>query len=214
MKTLISAVSCLLLALTVGAAEIKFGDTIAVAKPDKRLVGTTTVDVGPVHAWLQSNQGDRPLKHWKQLQVFSVKGYISTMAQCVIKAEDGRFEEILLKNLPPQVPDFLAAFASEAAAITNLQTEIAVHLAEVHSADTVTITEATYLDQYLEDVLTAKARADLAKAAVQEKSEALQKLLNNHEAMRARASEATSVLAMNTMRKFAGMPVWDCGMQK
>ena len=71
-----------------------------------------------------------------------------------------------------------------------------------------------HLDQYLEDVLTAKARADLAKAAVQEKSEALQKLLNNHEAMRARASEATSVLAMNTMRKFAGMPVWDCGMQK
>src|SRR4051794_24070750 len=194
MKTLISAVSCLLLALTVGAAEIKFGDTITVRKSDLRLVGTTTVDVGPVHTWLQTNQGDRPLKHWKQLHVFSVKGYISTMAQYVVKTEDGKFEELLVKNLPVQVPDFLTAFANEAAAITNLQTEIAAHLAQARSADTVAVTEATYLEQYLEDVLTAKARADLEKAAVQEKSEALQKLLNNHEAMRARAAEATAVL--------------------
>jgi hypothetical protein len=214
MKTLISGVSCLLLALSVGAAEIKFGDNITIRKSDLRLVGTTTVDVGPVHTWLQTNQGDRPLKHWKQLQVFSVKGNISTMAQCVVKTEDGRFEEILLKNLPQQVPEFLTTFANEAAAITNLQTEIAAHLAEAHSAESVAITDATDLAQYLDDLLTEKARADLEKAAVQQKSEALQKLLTNHEAMRARASEATSVLAMNTMRKFAGFPVWDCGMQK
>src|SRR5204863_5808 len=111
MKSLLSAFSCLVLVVTLHAAEIKFGDDITVRKSDLRLVGTTTVDLGPVHAWLQKNQGERPLKHWKRLQVFNIKGTVSTMAQCVVKTEDGKFDEILVKNLPAQVPEFMAAFA-------------------------------------------------------------------------------------------------------
>jgi hypothetical protein len=214
MKIIAIIISCVLLPTLMQAGEIKFGDNVLVRKSDLRLVGTTTVDVGPVHAWLQNSQGERPLKHWKQLQVFNLKGNISTMAQCVVKTEEGKFEEILIKNLPPYVPEFINAFANEAVAITNLQTEVATHLAEARRAKAVVPGNDQDLEQYLEEVLTANAVANSEEAAFQQKSEALQKLLRNHEAMRARAAEATSVLAMNTMRKFANLPVWDCGLQK
>src|ERR1043165_211497 len=117
MKSIATIVIYVLLQGLLVAAEVKFGDELIVRQKDLRLVGTTTVDVGPVHVWLQSQQGERPLKHWKQLQVFSIKGTMSTMVQCVVKTEEGKFEEILIKNLPPQVPEFMRAFANEAAAI-------------------------------------------------------------------------------------------------
>ncbi|HTG44714.1 MAG TPA: hypothetical protein VK633_09295 [Verrucomicrobiae bacterium] len=214
MKIIATILTLLLLPALLQAAEIKFGDNIVPRKPDLRLVGTTTVDVGPVHAWLQDTQGDRPLKHWKQLQVFNIKANVSTMVQCVVKTEEGKFEEILVKNFPARISEFIATFASEAIAITNLQTELATHMEGARRAKSITPAENQDLEQYLEEVLTGNAVANLEEAAIQEKSEALQKLLRNHEATRARAVEATSLVAMNTMRKFTNLPVWDCGLQK
>ena len=124
---------------------------------------------------MQKNQGERPLKHWKRLQVFNIKGTVSTMAQCVVKTEDGKFDEIV-KNLPAQVPEFMAAFAAQAAAITNLQTELSAHLAETRRATVATASEED-LETYLQEVLADRLQPQTDKCIIQEKALALQKLL-------------------------------------
>src|ERR1035441_2236347 len=109
--------------MSISGQEIKVGDNITV-KRDLRYVNGLQVDLTPIHNWMLNHQGDRPLKHWKQLQVYQIKEYLMGCEHCVVKTEDGGFLEILIRNVPDSVMIFLSRLKAQEADIASLNDEI------------------------------------------------------------------------------------------
>jgi hypothetical protein len=40
---------------------------------DLRIVNGRQVDLAPIHKWFTDHEGQRPMKHWQQIQIFEVK---------------------------------------------------------------------------------------------------------------------------------------------
>lgn len=67
-----------------------------------RRVGSTPVDLGPLHEWAKGGrEGERPLQHWKELQLVELNPAkkINTMENCVVAFEDGKQIEVLIESL-------------------------------------------------------------------------------------------------------------------
>ena len=99
-KLLIKSLKSLLLAALVclpvfhhcGAAEM-------------RTVGNTEVDLQPLIDWTAKKKGERPLKHWKLVQVLEQKRQsASPVLLCDI---EGLKSEIMLRNCPKELLSLL-----------------------------------------------------------------------------------------------------------
>lgn len=74
---------------------------VAAETNDVRIVGGRKVNLGPVNVWLATQQGPRPLPHWKDLEVNSVgKDVFAEQVLCGVK---GWRELIYIRNLPLMV---------------------------------------------------------------------------------------------------------------
>ena len=78
------------------------GDNIVVRR-DVRVVNGKTVDLSPVHAWYLKRDGERPMKHWKKLEVCQLKGPTAGWERCVLKDEEGGLVEVFVGNLPAAI---------------------------------------------------------------------------------------------------------------
>jgi sulfite reductase alpha subunit-like flavoprotein len=214
MKRALWLVCLILLYPCLHGAESKWPDPIRSHKPEFRIVNSIRVDVAPVRIWLQEGEGERPMKHWRQLQVVSLKGPVSTMHQCIVKTEEGKLIEVLVKNLPQSVSEFLADFNNHDQAIARLQTEISDQEASLRREEAVHPTGVMISGTYVEIFTREATRLNRMTNALQEKRELLAKLTAERETMRSGTTEATSILAMYTGRSFINLPVWDCGISK
>ena len=87
-------------------------------KPDKRTLGKTTVDLAPIHKWIAKPIGERPMKHWKQVEIFELKQGTAAFDLCTVQIEKTGHDTILIAHLPDKLRGFLAR-------VTQLTNEVA-----------------------------------------------------------------------------------------
>src|SRR5260370_5334029 len=80
---------------------------------DIRTVSGIKVDLGPLHAWYRTKEGERPLKHWKRLTVLNVKGLQGSWDHIFVRTETGAVAELLAANLPKRVKEYIQTFAQQ-----------------------------------------------------------------------------------------------------
>jgi hypothetical protein len=195
--------------------ELKPGDPVRFIREDVRVVNGIKVDLIQVHNWLQHRKGERPLKHWQQIQVFQIKEKLAgSWDRCVVKTEAGDFTEIWIANLPPEVKKYFERRLELESNITALRSQVEreERLARENNAITPHYMEgpAGYVDRALEQ----RAEVNLALERVRQKKEALFKLETEFDALRNSGAEITKELAMFTGRRQANLEVWDCGWKR
>lgn len=187
---------------------------------DLRVVNGMAVDLGPVHKWLLSRKGERPMKHWKQVQVLELNGDFAGYARCVGSIENGPKMEILVAHLPPGPAKFLTAMKQRHGQIVALRAQLA--------ADRRTI--AALGDRYVytpsqQVSITSGSRGGTTVDSEATRFADYQAALRNreqHESMLAEFEAAyrdllqqnakqTTFLAMFTGKKYSNLDIWDCG---
>ncbi len=181
---------------------------------DLRVVNGVAVDLGPVHKWLADHQGERPLKHWKQLRVTEIKTPISGWERCRVKNEAGGEVELLVANLPAQVKTFFQSLNQQYADIVRLRTRIETETRTIRLLDG-QIPEAAWGDTaYVNSVISQRRQLEAAKANLETSREQLVTLQTSYDEQVGQAGERLTVLAMFSGRKYSGLEVWDCGKPK
>lgn len=77
-----------------------------------RNVGGKPVDIAPVVEWFKARKGERPMPHWKRIQVVGVGGQVVGANVCLVKTESGETKEVVLANAPKSALDFWARDAA------------------------------------------------------------------------------------------------------
>lgn len=188
---------------------------------DVRVLSGKEVDLAPVHQWLAKPVGERPLKHWKRLQILEVKGNVAGYTRCVVKTEESLKTELLMANLPPEPAAYLQSTKQQYAAILALRAQV--------EADQKAIDNR--LDWYLRNPPTWSSVtsgrttvADTPRGRTQDyvattrKLEEDQKNLRllelKHQELLDKGAGQTSVLAMFTGQSYASTQIWECGRKK
>jgi hypothetical protein len=176
--TALLAISLVGLASTGPAAEI-------------RKVGDTEVDLQPLVDWSTKKKGERPLKHWKLVQILEFKRQSSyPVFLCDI---EGLKTEIMLKNCPGE----LLTLSGQKA---KLQQELDSARGEQQAANQNLANAATK-----KQVKLAKRAANAAQRdekVVRKELDDLNQKIKQHK-----------VLAMSTGASLGGVPVWDTGLK-
>lgn len=193
--------------------EPRIGDNIIV-RPDIRVVNGIQVNLFPVHEWYRTKTGDRPMKHWKRFQVFTVKGHVGGFTHFAAQSDDGLFHEILVKNGPPEIVSYFLTLNQQTANIAKLRTEIEQEQAYVSRWDAVTPKAVAGPAYYVDAVSTERGDVNLAKVALRERKAQLAKLDAAHAEWRKLGIEKTVIFVMATGAHYTGMDVWDCGIRR
>jgi chromosome segregation ATPase len=156
-----------------------------------RTVNGKEVDLQPLIDWSAHKKGERPLKHWKLVQILENKG--QTGFQIVTADIEGTKTQIALKNCPAAVIQLLTQKQA-------LESQLAAARQEHQSA-----AQDAANTRKRKEVKQAKrseaAAADMEKNTKKELDELEQKI-----------KQQKAVYAMNTGVTFNGMPVWDTGL--
>lgn len=183
---------------------------------DLRVVNGITVDLGPLQAWLAKSpderEGERPLKHWKELQILEAEP-MAGWFKCKVQME-GLTRTNLIANLPPQARKVLQEINDTYVKLQKLRVQIAASEIAVRRADAVTPTGALGDRAYVDSVMNQRYQVNLAGAQLEEAKKILSQLEAKHrEYMNSHLSE-TKVFAMFAGRKYGGLEIWDCGAKK
>ncbi len=185
---------------------------------DVRVVNGKQVDLAPVHVWLASPKGERPMPHWKRLQILEVKANVASYARCTVRAEDNAKTEVLIANLPPEPAAYFQSSKQQYAAIVAMRQLVA---ADQRALD-------AQVDQYLHTaptwssttsggvttVDTPRGRAERyhhAKEKLEQDEKTLRDLELKYQEHAENNAARTAVLAMSTGQVYTKLPIWDCG---
>jgi hypothetical protein len=209
MKTAVSLLAILFSFASYTQEAIRPGDEINIKK-DVRIVSGVKIDLTPVHAWFRNRNGERPLKHWKQLQVFKIE-QAGPSDLCTVKTEDGGFTKMVILNLPANVKTYFGEISRKQAAIAQLKTQIDHDEPIVNREDAVAPTGASGDASYPGYVNSQRVQANLDMVALNEKKQALAKLESELDVLKNR-TDLVTVFAMFSGRKYGDDPIWDCGV--
>ncbi len=184
---------------------------------DLRTVGGVPVDLQPVHDWNTDHKGDRPLKHWKDVQVMKFER-TSAYPQVVARI-DGQQRSILLRNCPQRLLNALSQRTAVEKQLDSARKKAAQTRSEVEYAST--RTPGTFVATGSSEFVNSAAveyearREDLAKAkAALAEAVANEARLSRQLAELDRTIEAEGgLLAMNTGQTLGNLEVWDTGMK-
>jgi hypothetical protein len=136
--------SQLILAVAVSVSCLCRGeDIIDSTQKDVRSVNGKDIDLAPLHAWYLNPRGDRPLKHWKKLEITDVDGLVATWPRCVCTGESGVSVRILMTAIPERTKSVLDAMKANAETIARLSAEIEAEQAAWRRDNAVTLTGAS-----------------------------------------------------------------------
>jgi hypothetical protein len=174
---------------------------------DLRVVGGKTVDVQPVHDWLAGDKKDeRPLPHWKEIQIESVIALNGAAPRCRITV-DRQSREILIRNVLKEVFDAFAEADKLNAEFKRLETYVKSERIRVRQLRAITPVEADADSPGGEQI----RQTNLAIANLKTSEEELEAASQRSAAAQARVKTLGKDLAMFTGQKYAGLEVWDCG---
>src|SRR5438045_8265683 len=75
---------------------------------DVRMVKGIQVDLAPVHAWVSDRKGERPMEHWREIQMTEVKDTVGRWELCVGKNECGEPLDPAVANVARRAHELLA----------------------------------------------------------------------------------------------------------
>lgn len=172
-----------------------------VSAADIRIVSNVHVDLTPVHNWMENHEGDRPMPHWKQINILEV---LTGAPWPVCKlAADGKSKTVYLKNIPLLSIQYWNQFNDLTTRIANLKKQIAVDEKRYESADAV---QAEYGSQFSQNRNQFYANLQNSKRTLDELREQLSEL-------QTRKKDFISDFAMFTGQIYNKMEVWDCGQK-
>lgn len=158
---------------------------------ETRTVNGKEVDLQPLIDWSAHKRGERPLKHWKLVQILENKG--QTAYPVVLADIEGTKTQIALKNCPGDILQLLARKQALEAQLSSARQEH--ETAAQEAANT----------RKRKEVKQAK-RSESA-AVVDEKN--IKKEIGE---LDQKIKQQKGVYAMNTGVTFNGLQVWDTGL--
>ena len=191
---------------------------------DMRVINGRSVDLAPLHQWYRNPDGaERPLKHWVRLTFLEIKPvYSGSYLSCLVDAENVR-REVLFKTLPTVYKDTVGRIQTLQTNLNTLQEEIAAAEPDVrrneaqYEGSVVRSTrlevESTYVTRRYEYERPSRGAvgARLDRVALTEKQELATKVYEELNAI-LQSTNSYTVFAMDTQRKFGGLPIWDTGL--
>ena len=171
-------------------ASVTLLTTISTFATEMRKVGNTEVDLQPLIDWAAKKKGERPLKHWKLVQVQELKrSGPSPVLLCDIESVP---TEIILRNTP-----------KELTALVQRKSELEAKLAAARKQEAAAAADsnaARNKRQTQQAKRAISAARDAGKVAQKELTEVDKKIKQQR------------VYAMSTGQTFDGLPVWDTGL--
>jgi hypothetical protein len=156
-----------------------------------RWVNGKEVDLQPLIDWAAHKKGERPLKHWKLVQILENKG--QTAYQIVLADIEGTQTQIALKNCPGVILQLLSQKQSLQAQLASVKQD---HQAAAQQA------------------ANSHKRKDVKQAKQTEASDSeMEKNINKELSdLEQKIKQQKGVYAMNTGTTFNGLAVWDTGL--
>lgn len=156
-----------------------------------RHVNGKEVDLQPLIDWAADKKGERPLKHWKLVQILENKG--QTAYQLVLADIEGTQTQIALKNCPAGILQLLTQKQTLEAQLGSVKQD---HQAAAQQA------------------ANTHRRKDVKQAKQTEASDSeMEKNIKKElEELDKKIKQQKGVYAMNTGATFNGLPVWDTGL--
>jgi chromosome segregation ATPase len=156
-----------------------------------RSVNGKEVDLQPLIDWAGNKKGERPLKHWKLVQVLENKG--QTGYQIVLADIEGTETQIALKNCPSGILQLLTQKQALKAQLASLKQD--------HQAAAQQVANSHKRKDVKQAKQTEASDSEMEKNIKKELSDLEQKI-----------KQEKAVYAMNTGATFGGLPVWDTGL--
>jgi uncharacterized protein YdcH (DUF465 family) len=170
---------------------------------DFRTVSGIKVNLGPVHDWLKTRKGERPLPHWKEIRIKEIIN-VGGFYKCTVSIEGEPEKSIIMSNLPEPVKKAFAGIAEKRNALDSARAQAEQDKQNVDAARERFLQN---FDSVREAELNdARARSERSSNLLQERSRAYD------EAFQTIAAD-TTVLAMNSGKEYAKMQIWDCGLK-
>jgi hypothetical protein len=200
------------------ALFLLFANSLLAQSPDDiRLVNGIKVNLGPVHDWLITHKGERPMAHWKQIRIQEMAENMGGWQRCLVKIEDQPMTYILIGNIADYVRKAFASIADKETAMDSARAqveqdkrslEIARQRYRQGTGGLVTVSGSRVdSDATREnDLYEARRKLDRDSVAVEDRSR------EYLEAFQTIASE-TTVLGMFSGRDYAKLKIWDCGFK-
>jgi hypothetical protein len=201
-----------------------FGQSTNTSDTDIRVINGRSVDLAPLHQWYRNPEGaDRPFKHWVRLTLLEIKpAYAGSYVLCLVDVESAQ-REVLFKTLPTVYKDTVARMHTLQTNLNTLQQEIEAEEPDVRRNEAqfegsvvrssrVEIASDFVTRRYEYERPSRRAiGARLDRVALTEKQELAAKIYEELNAIQQNTNSYT-VFAMDTQRKFGGLPIWDTGL--
>lgn len=172
---------------------------------DLRTVNNLPVDLTPLDQWLLNPDGERPLKHWKEIQILNFEGRVAVWPKVHLLA-DGKEMEVLLANAD-KAESFLTS-------ITNATARIHATRHWIEQADS-NLEHAEARAELINTTTTASAYVPAEwYATVDDARRALQHMEAARDRLYAQVPKVTTDLAMFTGKTYGNLEVWDCGKRQ
>jgi hypothetical protein len=205
--------------------SLLFGQAAEPSYTDIRVINGRKVDLAPVHQWYANPEGrERPLKHWAKLTILEIKPSTGgAYSQCLVETESGR-QQILFKTLPAATAETVNKIQSLQTRIGSLQQEIAAEEPLVQQDEALyegTVVRSSRLEvgpglatrRYEYERPSRRAvGARFDRLALTEKKDLAAKLQEELTSLR-QTTNANTILAMDTKRKYGGLPIWNMGIE-
>ena len=212
------------IALAMMLPALAFAQSTNEPQSDIRVINGRKVDLLPLHQWYENADGRaRPLKHWMKVTLLDVKPvFAGSYLQCLVDIDDSR-REILFKSLPGTLKETVTRMQTVQTNLIALQQEIAeqeplVRRNEAQYEGSVVRSRAYEVGPGFNSRVYEYERpsrravnARLDRVALEEKQQTVTRLQEELDALRQNTSSYT-VFAMDTGRKFGGLPIWDTGL--
>jgi flagellar biosynthesis GTPase FlhF len=156
-----------------------------------RTVNGKEIDLQPLIDWAAHKKGERPLKHWKLVQILENKG--QTAYPIVMADIEGAKTQIALKNCPSGILQLLAQKQTLEAQLSEVRQE--------HQAAAQDAANTRKRKEVKQAKRSEAAAADMEKNIKKELAELEKKI-----------KQQKAVYAMSTGGTFNGLPVWDTGL--
>jgi hypothetical protein len=169
---------------------------------DIRIVNNVRVNLQSVHDWVDNHDGERPMKHWKQIKIIQfVPG--GPWPTCTLLVDGKDHKTVYLKNIPVSAIQYLNQVSYLESQIKNLSEQIATDTKRLRVANAV---QAEYGSEYDQN-------RDIFAANLHNKEDDRDSLVEKLSGLKSQEKELTSDFAMFTGQIYNNMEVWDCGLK-
>lgn len=191
---------------------------LAARASDLRTISGKSVDLQPIHDWEENQKGERPLKHWKDIELVDWVDqgpHGHPVATIRIGAEQ---KKVWLKHCPKEViRDFTKVVELERQLATAKQQALSANAeaeaAKIRASSGYSVAgDKAFVNAVLaQDQARADAAAN-AQAAATYAAGTVEKLNADLTLARAKLAADGKLLAMDTGTAFGSDPIWDTGL--